>query len=106
MIQQISDWWHGKPHVARSSKWPGLRQAFLQYHPTCAVCGTSKKLEVHHCEPVHVNSTRELDTTNLITLCDVHHFWWGHLGNWHSWNVLVRVDSAIWLAKILSRPKK
>jgi hypothetical protein len=46
----------------------------------------------------------ELDRANLITLCRDHHFWFGHLGSWSSWNANVREDAAIWRAKIANRP--
>jgi len=60
-------------------------------HPSCAVCGRGKsffgrKNDVHHLEPVHVCPERSADPENLVTLCRVHHFIVGHLGDWRAWN--------------------
>ena len=54
---------------ARSPQWKGVRDAFLESHPDCAACGGTRKLQVHHIEPFHRSPERELDETNLITLC-------------------------------------
>lgn len=89
--------------VARSSRWKTVRKEFLILHPTCAVCGTKKDLEVHHKIPVFVDKMLELDSKNLITLCSTHHLWVGHLGSWKSYNQTVVDDSIYWLGKILYR---
>ena len=95
--------------AARSSQWPQVQKAFITEHPTCAVCGKKgtllNKLNVHHQHPFHVKPELELDPNNLITLCRIHHLWWGHLGNWASWNDTVKDDSALWYNKIANRPK-
>jgi hypothetical protein len=54
-------------------------------------CSTTKNLEVHHIEPVHVNPDRELDSYNLITLCETPsafcHYIFGHLSiSWYKWD--------------------
>lgn len=83
--------------LPRSPEWPALRNQWLKDHPTCAACGSTKKLEVHHKVPVHVSRSQELDASNLITLCEhpgnantgpeAHcHFIIGHLGNWFNFN--------------------
>lgn len=54
---------------ARSSKWPAVRDAYLVLHPACEACGSRDDLDVHHVKPFHIDPTRELDPTNLITLC-------------------------------------
>lgn len=94
--------------AARSSKWPEVQKAFLKQNPTCAVCNKKgsvlNPLNVHHQNPFHAKPELELDPNNLITLCRIHHFWWGHLGNWASWNVDVEVDARIWSDKIKHRP--
>lgn len=93
--------------VSRSSDWPKVQKEFLKENPTCAVCGTKgkllNKLNVHHIMPYHVDSIRELDKTNLITLCREHHFLFGHLLNWKSSNPDVVKDSKNMLNKILNR---
>lgn len=67
----------------RSSKWPALRDKHLKENPACIACGDAKRAkEIHHVDPVHYCPERELDPTNLVTLCSEHcHITWGHLGN-------------------------
>lgn len=96
---------HEKP---RSGKWPKVEKAFIAEHPECAVCGhkgtKDNPLNVHHRLPFHKFPQLELDPENLIVLCRVHHEWWGHLGEWKSWNVDVAKDAKIWRKKIENRP--
>lgn len=87
---------------ARSPAWQRVEPAFLaqQGHDTCAACHRDKnqaKLEVHHILPFHLvrNFQRpdlEFDPTNLVTLCDIHHLYIGHLGVWGSYNENVLFD--------------
>ena len=88
----------------RSPEWNNVRRAFLLLCPTCACCGTKKKLEVHHQIPFHEQPALELDQYNLITLCRDCHFFVGHLKNFKSYNSTVKDDSAYWLKKISTRP--
>lgn len=92
----------------RSAKWPEVMKAHLKEEPLCAVCKSKGKLlnalNVHHCLPFHLHPDLELDDTNLITLCRIHHFWFGHLGNWASFNKDVRIDCLNFWNKIKSRP--
>jgi hypothetical protein len=94
----------------RSDKWPSVRKAHLEKFPSCAVCGGKEKLEVHHIEVFHLNPAKELDPSNLITLCEAKkdglfcHLAVGHLGNFKSFNIDVRRDSAVWNKKIKERP--
>lgn len=83
----------------RSPRWPAIRQAWLRLHPECAACGQRDRVEVHHVDPVHVRPDRELDPTNLITLCEDGpghtdcHLILGHCGHWSAWNPTVRADA-------------
>jgi hypothetical protein len=93
----------------RSSKWPALRKQFLQ-GKSCAVCGSTKKLEAHHKEPFHLFPERELDPLNLIALCESRkdlncHLVFGHLGDFKSYNPSVVTDSATWHKKFDNKPK-
>lgn len=88
----------------RSSKWPALRKSFLEENSSCAACGGTNHLEVHHIEPFHENPALELDPSNLITLCDKLgkdncHLEIGHLGNFKNKNPNVREDAARALEK-------
>ena len=92
---------HAEP---RSPKWPTVRRHHLEIEPACAVCGCRKDVEVHHCLPFHLHPEKELDESNLISLCREHHLLFGHLGNFRSWNATVREDAATWARKIKERP--
>lgn len=66
----------------RSSGWTKVRNQFIRNHPTCAACGTTKDLNVHHIKPFSKYPELEFEKTNLITFCRYHHYWLGHKGNW------------------------
>lgn len=53
----------------RSSQWDDVQKEFLSKNPKCEVCGSDKKLNVHHKKPFHLYPELELDESNLITLC-------------------------------------
>lgn len=92
-------------YAKRSPKWSSIRKDFLDKNSSCAACGRTKKLEVHHIVPVHVDPLRELDDTNLITLCDSPcHLLFGHLLDYKSWNTEVISDTKNYLEKINKRP--
>ena len=92
-------------YATRSSQWTNVRKKHLQNHPTCAACGSNKKLEVHHKKPVHLNPDLELDPENLITLCDSPcHLVFGHLFNYKSYNESVELDCSVYLNKVENRP--
>ena len=96
--------------AVRSSEWRKVRAEHLKNFPICAVCGGTETLEVHHVEMFSQNPNRELDPTNLITLCEsgrngiVCHRAFGHLGNYQSINKDVRKDTEIWYNKLHFRP--
>ena len=93
----------------RSSKWASVRKDFLNANPVCAVCGKNEKLEVHHKMPFHLNPALELDSNNLIVLCESKHnginchLAFGHLGNFKSLNPDVVIDTSLWNDKIAKR---
>jgi 5-methylcytosine-specific restriction endonuclease McrA len=90
--------------AVRSPRWSTIRKEFLKENPVCAACGSDKKLEVHHIEPVHINPDRELDKDNLITLCSAKcHLLFGHLMYFKSWNPEVEKDCKIMKEKIKQR---
>lgn len=94
-------------HAYRSPEWSSVRKEHLKDNNICAACGRKTKLEVHHIEPVHMNPDRELDPSNLITLCDdTCHLLFGHLMNYKSWNVDVVQDCEYYYDKITNRPYK
>jgi hypothetical protein len=91
----------------RSPRWRKVRQEFLEMNPCCAVCGRKNlQSNVHHKIPFHIRPDLELEEDNLITLCRDHHFLFGHLGSWISFNATVETDVKEWNEKIRTRPKK
>lgn len=85
----------------RSDKWPTVEKHFREGHPTCAACGGKDRLNVHHCMPFHLDPAKELDPTNLITLCmgdKECHLHIGHGGSFKQYNPNVRSDAAEALA--------
>lgn len=93
----------------RSNQWPKVREEFLKLHPSCALCGGKKKLEVHHKQPFHMKPALELDTTNLITLCEEKkngvncHLFCGHIGDFKAVNTNVVFDANSWNIKLRAR---
>ena len=67
-------------------RWQKLQRAFVTEHCYCEMCGWTKKLNVHHIVPRHVDSSKALEWSNLITLCRECHFRFGHFLNWRSYN--------------------
>ena len=87
----------GEARGERSSQWRTVRDRYADAHPLCAFCG-STAVDVHHIQPFHLFPTRELDPNNLVSLCRVHHFIYGHAGDWKGYNPDVLVDSEFWKA--------
>lgn len=88
----------------RSYQWQTLRNQHILKEKICQACGSNKKLQVHHIDPVHNNPDRELDPTNLVTLCSSCHFVFGHLMDYKSWNINVIDDIKVYNNKIQNRP--
>lgn len=87
--------------VARSHLWPALREKHIRLNPYCKACGSKQKLEVHHRLPYSLYLEKELDPSNLMTLCcdgpggiDCH-LLWGHCGDWRAYNPKVEHYSAV-----------
>lgn len=73
----------------RSAKWPAVRKAFLFDNPRCVCCGSTEGVVPHHVRPFHVFPELELDTNNLVALCEGDtlncHLWIGHFGHFTKW---------------------
>lgn len=82
--------------VKRSTKWWYVRRKHLKTENTCQWCESAANLQVHHIVPFHIDQSKELDFTNLITLCESPnhncHRRVGHLGAWIRFNPKVRQD--------------
>ena len=113
LIKNVSDAIAGKAPlgVKRSSGWSAVRKRFLETNKTCAVCGGTSKLEVHHVQSFHEHTDLELDPNNLIVLCEsgrfglTCHLLMGHLGNYQDIYISVRTDAKTWLKKLSKRKK-
>ncbi len=96
----------------RSSKWPSIRQAHLKENPSCAVCGGKSDVEVHHIRPFHLAPELELESSNLISLCEAKkygvncHLFFGHLGNYKSENLHLLDDVMVWQERFEERKKQ
>lgn len=88
----------------RSAGWPRVRREHLKDHPTCAACGNTKSLEVHHKIPFHLAPELELDKHNLITLCGEEghgcHYRIGHSLSWSSANPFCEEDASVFLSRV------
>lgn len=87
----------------RSPRWRAVRNAFIRQHPACIVCGRPAT-QIHHVIPFSRDPGRELDPSNLVSLCDRDHLLFGHLDSFRSYNPTVREDAAEWRARINHRP--
>lgn len=110
MINKIKTWLGILPTfggVPRSSHWTSVRREHLKLSPTCAVCGGTRDIEVHHIKPYNLFPELELVPSNLITLCNhfYHHLYFGHLGSYSSFNQSIRSDALDWFNRIKNRPK-
>ena len=98
VIQLVKDVIKGKPKHLRSPRWDDVRDDHVKKHPTCAACGSTTRLQVHHIKPFHLFRELELDPTNLLTLCEQSdtkcHLRVGHHGSWKKYNENVVQDAA------------
>lgn len=91
---------HNK-NTKRSPQWPGVEHKFRKSSPTCAACGCTTRIQVHHVKPFHMHPELELDPSNLISLCmgpNECHLKIGHGDNFKDANPNVREDAAAALA--------
>lgn len=95
-LTRLHDRLHGIT-AKRSNEWPKVEKDFREKNPTCAACGSTNKLNVHHKKPFHLHPELELDENNLITLCmdkNRCHLLIGHGDNFRAYNPNVEADAA------------
>ena len=78
ITDKIAEMFGGTP---RSSEWRRVRDKFVENHPDCVVCGSRKNIQVHHVIPFCVDPSKELEVSNLATMCSRCHLLIGH-GGW------------------------
>lgn len=86
----------GAPEPKRSGHWPTVEKHYRAQHPTCEICGSGTRLNVHHCRPFHLAPELELDPDNLITLCMSRkecHLLIGHGDNFKAYNPKIKEDA-------------
>lgn len=88
--------------IPRSKYWQKTRLNHVNKNPYCYICHTKHSLQVHHKKPFHIFPHLELEEDNLITLCENHHLYYGHWGDWKSYNPTLETT----IKQILTRPYK
>ena len=87
----------------RSPRWAKVRALHIALHPECAACGTTKRQQVHHVKPYHLDPMLELDLKNLLTLCmgplECHERL-GHGDDFKAYNPMIREHAARLLASV------
>ena len=96
----------------RSPKWTEVRKQHLEKNPECAICGSIKKVEVHHVKPFHLYPELELEPSNLVSLCEskefsslICHLDFGHLGNYQDENAYI-FDTIVTMKEIFRKRKE
>ena len=91
---------HGVP---RSPKWEDCKKEFEKNNPkVCAVCGDTEGIQLHHKKPFHLHPELELESSNLIWLCENQkglfcHLYFGHWGSFkNKYNSDIDSDAKLW----------
>lgn len=108
VIKHVLDRIQGKAdkNQKRSSKWRKIRNEYKRKNAYCRVCGSGKKVEIHHIIPFHYAPDLELTEENLMPLCENKkygincHLLIGHLGNYKRFNINCEADVITWRNKI------
>lgn len=82
-----------------------LRHQVLKHQPCCSACWKPRLLVVHHIEPFYRRPDLELETGNLIVLCEDDHLFLGHGGDFGHYNPNVKRDAAEVLKSPVHRAK-
>lgn len=91
--------------ATRSSGWRKIRAKRIGIDGgRCRACGRKVNLQVHHIKPFHMQPDKELEMSNLVTLCGRCHILLGHLDHWKSRNDQVVYDASLVKTRIDLRP--
>ena len=100
---------HKKHYKDIKDKWEEFERKYWEKHPQekyCHICGSTKKVELHHICPRHICPDKIFDESNLIPLCRKDHFTWGHLENYEWWNEHIREDAKLLYALFKKRKEE
>ncbi len=89
-------------------RWREFEKKFWEKHPNekyCHICGSTKKIELHHIIPRHIAPDKILDESNLLPLCHCCHFKFAHFEDWDDWNPNI-LENAISIYSIIQDSKK
>jgi hypothetical protein len=109
-IEDVEGGFNPSATVKRSPQWTTTRNNHLKLQPQCYICNGVRLLNVHHITPFHMDPSRELDPTNLVTLCEKGpggvncHLTFGHLGYWARYNPDILKDALVIKAILEKRP--
>jgi len=114
IIKHVLDRMQGKAIKGqkRSPGWRRARNKYKKKNPRCMVCGSKKKVEIHHIVPFHYAPDLELDERNFASLCENKkygincHLLIGHLGNYKKFNINCETDIFIWNNKLCTPSSK
>lgn len=85
-------------YTERTDGWTAFRKDYLRKHGKCVACGATSMLRVHHIVPFYVDRSKEFDESNLVTMCMTYgnfcHYYYGHGGDYRSYNPHVLADVA------------
>lgn len=88
----------------RSSGWSRVRKEFYNKNSECEVCGTKKKIEIHHYRDFSTYPELELDLNNLRSLCRYCHLLFGHKMNYRDINLELDSDIKFWDNRLNKKP--
>ena len=97
---------HKNVYYKIKEEWERFEKEYWKKHPNekfCHACGETKRVELHHIIPRHIDPSKIFDESNLIPLCRCCHFRIGHLRNWDNYNPNVVEDSELIFRLIKSR---
>jgi 5-methylcytosine-specific restriction endonuclease McrA len=83
----------------RSPKWREVRNNFLLENSLCEACGVKAEI-AHHILPYHLYPKLELDTSNLIVLCDECHLVLAHLKSFRRFDPDIKEVARLFRKKV------
>lgn len=98
------------PQRVQSRRWRSIAARHLREYPACAACGSTSRVRPHHVIPVSVDPSRQYDHSNLLSLCESYthgvncHLFFGHGGQWDTYNPNAIADAFSWRAARTIRP--